>query len=322
MLSRREVLMGGVAAGAAALARQAAPAPGSQPSTRVTFDVPSGACDCHAHIFGDPQRFPFAPERVYTPPTASVEELAAFHRALRIDRVVIVHPSVYGTDNSCTLAALQQIGARARGVAVIDDRTPDAALGSMARAGIRGLRLNLETAGQTDPAVGRRRFQVVAARAASRAWHVQIYTRPSVIEGIRDLVLASPIPVVFDHFGGAQGASGVDQPGFATLLDLIRSGKAYVKISGPYRGSTAAPDFRDMAPLAKAIIAANPERVLWGTDWPHPDSAQVPGRTATDIAPFHRIDDGRVLNQLAVWAPDAAVRRMILVDNPGRLYGF
>ena len=114
----------------------------------------------------------------------------------------------------------------------------------------------------------------------------------------------------------------MQQPGFSDLVELVRSGKAYVKISGAYRSSTAAPEYADVAPLARALIAANVERVVWGTDWPHPDAATVAGRKATDLAPLLQIDDGRVMNQLAVWAPDAAVRKTILVDNPARLYGF
>jgi predicted TIM-barrel fold metal-dependent hydrolase len=192
----------------------------------------------------------------------------------------------------------------------------------MERAGARGIRLNLETTGQTDPGVARRRFQAAIERIKTRKWHIQIYTRLSVIEGIKSEAIASPVPVVFDHFGGAQASLGVQQPGFDALLDLVRRGTAYVKISAAYRSSTQTPDYRDVAPLAKALIAANPQRILWGTDWPHPDSAQVPGRKATDIAPLLQIDDGRLLNQLAVWAPDAGLRKTILVDNPARLYGF
>jgi predicted TIM-barrel fold metal-dependent hydrolase len=128
--------------------------------------------------------------------------------------------------------------------------------------------------------------------------------------------------VVFDHFGGAQAALGIRQPGFDALLGLVRSGKAYVKISGAYRSSNAGPDYADVAPLAKALIAANPRRILWGTDWPHPDSAAVAGRTLTDIAPLLPIDDGRVMNQLVAWAPGADQRRTILVENPARLYDF
>jgi predicted TIM-barrel fold metal-dependent hydrolase len=289
--------------------------------SRASFVVPAGACDCHVHIFGDPEQFPFSSARVYTPDIAPPDELAALHKALGIQRVVIVTPSVYGTDNSATLFGMQARGNDARGVAVIDDKTPERDLDAMDAAGIRGIRLNLATAGITNPAVGRERFQSGVARARRRNWHVQMNTTPAMIGAIKDLVLDSPVPVVFDHFGGAVASRGPEQPGFRDLLDLLRSGRAYVKISGAYRSSTL-PDYSDVAPLARAVIAANVDRVLWGTDWPHPDSATVPGRKPTDVAPRLKVDDVQVLNQLPAWAPDAMVRRKILVDNPARLYGF
>jgi predicted TIM-barrel fold metal-dependent hydrolase len=322
MLSRRDVLIGAAVTGAAALVRPVtrALATASQPATPVSFEVPAGACDSHTHIFGDPRRFPFAPSRIYTPEPASIGEMRALHRALHTDRVVIVNPSVYGANNACTLDALRQLGSSSRGIAVIDDKTSEAALDEMDRAGFRGIRINLETAGQTDATLGRQLFQAAVERIKGRHWHIQIYTRLSVIEGIGDQVMAAPVPVVFDHFGGAQGSLGIRQPGFETLLSLVQNGKAYVKISAPYRSSTQGPDYPDVAPLAKALIAANLQRILWGSDWPHP--AQVAGRKATDITPLYRIDDGRVFNQLAVWAPDAAQRKAILVQNPAKLYGF
>jgi predicted TIM-barrel fold metal-dependent hydrolase len=128
------------------------------------------------------------------------------------------------------------------------------------------------------------------------------------------------VPVVFDHFGGARAALGPAQPGFSDLIELVQSGKAYVKISGAYRASKQAPDYPDVTPLAKALIAANAERIVWGTDWPHPDSDS--GTPISQVAPLYQIDDGRLFNQLPVWAPDAAVRKTILVDNPVRLYRF
>jgi predicted TIM-barrel fold metal-dependent hydrolase len=130
------------------------------------------------------------------------------------------------------------------------------------------------------------------------------------------------VPVVFDHFGGAQAELGADQPGFGDLLELVKSGKAYVKISGAYRASKLAPDYPDAAPLAKALIAANADRIIWGSDCPHPDSVTPPGKQITDVTPLYQIDDGRLLNQLPVWAPDAATRKKILVDNPVQLYKF
>ncbi len=294
----------------------------AQPSTPVNFDVPAGACDCHTHIHGDPEKFPFFSGRVYTPELASPEEMSALHKALRIERVVIVTPSVYGTDNSATLFGMKARGASARGVAVIDDKTPESDLDAMGKAGIRGIRLNLATGGVSDPAVGRPRFQAAVERVKNRGWHIQLFTGLAMISAIKDLVAASPVPVVFDHFGGAQAALGPEQPGFSDLLELVKSGKAHVKISGAYRASKLGPDYADAAPLARALIAANSDRIVWGTDWPHPDSVTPPGKKPSDVTPLFQIDDGRLLNQLTAWAPDAPVRKKVLVDNPAQLYGF
>jgi predicted TIM-barrel fold metal-dependent hydrolase len=323
MLSRRNVLIGAAVAGAAAFARPVATvfAAASQPATLVDFDVPAGACDCHTHIFGDPRRFPFASSRVYTPELASIQETRALHRALHVNRIVIVHPTVYGTDNSCTLDGVKQLAPNARAIAVIDEKTSDAMLDEMNSLGVRGIRLNLETVGQSDPAVARQRFQAAAERIKNRSnWHLEVYTRLSVIEALVDLVAAAPVPIVFDHFGGAKGALGVQQPGFDTLLKLVQTGKAYVKVSAAYRSSTRAPNYPDVAPLAKALIAANPRRILWGSDWPHP--SQVPGRKPTRVSPLFQIDDGNIFNQFALWTPDANRRKTILVENPAKLYDF
>jgi predicted TIM-barrel fold metal-dependent hydrolase len=315
------MLLASIAAGAVMNNKDAIAKP-AQPSTPVNFDVPAGACDCHTHIHGDPQKFPFFEGRVYTPEPASPEEMSALHKALHIERVVIVTPSVYGTDNSATLFGMRARGASARGVAVIDDKTPESDLDAMQKDGFRGIRLNLATGGVNDPNVGKPRFQAAVDRVKARGLHVQLFTSLAMISAIKDLVSTSPVPVVFDHFGGAQAELGLDQPGFADLVELVRSGKAYVKISGAYRASKLAPDYPDAAPLARALIAANPDRIVWGTDWPHPDSVTPPGRKATEVTPLFQIDDGRLLNQLAVWSPDEATRRKILVDNPARLYGF
>ena len=324
VIPRRRVLLAAAAAGAAALTGRAtsANAQPSQPQTPVTFEVPAGACDCHTHVFGDPTRFPFAPGRRYTPETATVADLRALHRTLGVSRVVVVQPSVYGTDNACTLDALRQLGESARGVAVIDEATSPSALADMHRAGVRGIRLNLETSGETDPAAAGRRFQRAVEQIRGLDWHIQLYTRPAVIEGLRELIMAAPVRVVFDHFGGAQAASGTGQPGVVALLALARAGKAYVKLSAPYLVSKQSPDYPDVAPLAKALVAANPERMLWATNWPHPNSTPAAGRTATDVTPLFQIDDGRILNQLAAWIPDPGVRRAVLVTNPAMLYGF
>jgi predicted TIM-barrel fold metal-dependent hydrolase len=294
----------------------------SQPRTSVDFAVPEGACDCHVHVFGEAVQFPFAARRSYTPPPASAAELLTLQNTLQLSRVVIVQPSVYAADNACTIAGMCELGARARGVAVIDDATPDATLHDMHRAGIRGVRVNLATAGESDPSLARRSLRAAAARVAPLQWHVQIYTELSVITALRDDVAGLGVPIVFDHFGGAQAALGTDQPGFADLLALVAGGHAYVKVSGAYRSSEQAPDYGDVAPLARALIAANPDRVVWGTDWPHPAHPAAPDKALNAFALFYDIDDGLALNQLPLWAPDASIRRKILVDNPARLYDY
>jgi predicted TIM-barrel fold metal-dependent hydrolase len=321
MPTRRDVLLASIAAGVA-MKTATAFATAAQPATPVNFDVPAGACDCHTHIHPDPAKFPMFAGRVYTPELASPEEMSALHKALHIQRVVIVTPSVYGPDNSPTLFGMKARGADARGVAVIDDKTSENDLDTMGKEGFRGIRLNLATGGVSDPNVGRQRFQAAVERMKARGWHIQLYTSLAMISAIKELVATAPMPIVFDHFGGAQAALGVDQPGFADLLELVKSGKAYVKISGAYRASKLGPDYPDAAPLAKALIAANSDRIIWGTDWPHPDSVTPPGKQVTDVTPLFQIDDGRLLNQLPVWAPDAATRKKILVDNPTKLYGF
>jgi predicted TIM-barrel fold metal-dependent hydrolase len=323
MLSRRAMLgRVGAAAGAAWAMRAGVAAAASR--TAVDFEIPRGACDCHVHVFGDPAKFPFAEKRIYTPPQASVEQLLELQRDLHLDRVVVVQPSVYGADNACTIDAVRRMGARARGVAVIDKVTSRKALEEMAAAGIRGVRLNLETnsAGRFDPADAKALLDATAEQIRGLGWHVQIYTRTSVITALKDHLAGMPFPVVIDHFGRGNPAQGPSQPDFAALLDLVRSGAVYVKISGAYRISEKAPDFAEVTPLAQALVAANPDRIVWGSDWPHPNSDYGRGKPLTEISPPFPIDDGLLLNQLPKWVPDAALRKKILVDNPARLYGF
>jgi predicted TIM-barrel fold metal-dependent hydrolase len=319
-VTRRDTFRAAIAA-ASFLRSRPSFAKASQPATPVNFEVPPNACDCHTHIFGDKQKFPLWAGRAYTPETALPDEMSALHRALHMQRVVIVNPSIYGTDNSATLFGIKARGANARGVAVIDGKTSDGDLDAMHRGGIRAIRINLTNAGQTDPEIGRQRFQAAVKRVAHRDWHIEMYTTLAVISGIKDLVQTSPVAVVFDHFGGAQAAKGLEQPGFADLVALIKSGKAYVKVSGAYRASTE-PDYADVKPLAQALIAANADRIIWGSDWPHPHPEAQAGHPLTEVTPLYQIDDGRILNLLPTWAPDAAVRKKILVDNPARLYGF
>ena len=290
-------------------------------TTAPRFDVPAGACDCHTHIH-DPERFPYFEGRSYTPEPASPDQMAALHEALHIERVVIVTPSIYGTDNRATLLGISARGKNGRGVAVIDDETSDEHLDALHDEGIRGIRLNFVSGGVVEISVVRQRLARAIARIADRPWHVQVLAVLSQVPAVSDLVERSRIPVVFDHFGLAQAALGVAQFGFRELMAMVRSGSAYVKISGGYRISRALPDFPDAAPLARALVEANVDRVIWGTDWPHPDHAPPLERKPTEVTPNHNIDDGHLMNLLPTWVPDPTARRKILVDNPARLYDF
>jgi predicted TIM-barrel fold metal-dependent hydrolase len=322
MLTRRQALRTGGAALAAASCGLSAMATPWGPRTPIDFVVPAGACDCHVHIVGDPVRFPMSANRVYTPPQASPDMLLEFQRDLKLERVVLIQPSFYGTDNRAMLDALGQLGGRARAVAVVGENTPAAELDAMARAGVRGLRINLETAGEFDLTVAAGKLKTAIALCWPRGWHIQLYTRLRVVAALGDILEASPVPLVLDHFAGAQAAQGLAQPGWDTVLALVRSGKAYVKISAAYRASKAPAPYEDMFPLAQVLVSANPDRVIWGSDWPHTDAARVPGRAPTAVSPFLLIDDGLMLNRLSVWVPDAAIRQQILTGNPERLYGF
>jgi len=321
MLTKRGLLRLGAAAVSTTAAHRAFAA---QPTrTGLGFEVPRGACDCHVHI-QDPAKFPYVANRVYTPPPASVDELLELQRALHLERVVVVQPSVYGTDNACTLDAVRRLGGRARAVVVIGEQTARGELDEMNRAGARGVRLNLETttAGAFDADRAKALLDRVAEQINGLNWHVQFYTRPSVIAGLKDHLAQLPFPVVFDHFARATAQQGPEQPGFNAVYELVKSGRAYIKISGAYRVSERAPDYPDVMPLAQALVSANPDRIIWGTDWPHPNSDFGRGKPLTEIAPPFAIDDGLLLNQLAKWVPEATTRKKILVDNPARLYGF
>jgi predicted TIM-barrel fold metal-dependent hydrolase len=315
MVKRRDVLVGAVVAGTLMHTRFGF-AKAVQASTKVSFAVPAGACDCHTHIHGDPKEFPWYSGRVYTPEMATPKEMSVVHKALHMQRVVIVTPSVYGTDNTATLWGMKARGKDARGVAVIDGKTTESELDTMSQLGVCGIRLNLSTGGTNDPSVGRQRLQEALDRMKRRNWHVQLNTSLVMIRAMKDIIAGAPVPVVFDHFGGARPEDGVQQPGFPDMVDLVKSGKAYVKISVSAGPRT---DYTGFNPMAKALIAANPDRIVWGTNWPHPNSA---GGSTTRVSPLFQVDNGLVLNQLPLWAPDAATRKKILVDNPAKLYAF
>jgi predicted TIM-barrel fold metal-dependent hydrolase len=307
-------------AGAAALAGRAMPAfaTAAQPSTPVNFKVPAGACDCHTHIVGDPAKFAFADPRAYTPEGASVAEMRSLHKALHTERVVIVQASFYGTDNSCMLDAIRQLGRGARGIAAIRETTSNAELDELHRGGIRGIRTRLDGSG-SDPAVLRQQLKAAVDRIGDRPWHVELVTTQlSQIEAIKDEVMASPVPVSIDL--GSQSALGAHQPGFDTFLSMVHGGKTYVNIAGPYGVAKGEPEYPDPVPSVKALIAANPQRITWGTNWPH--VSRLAGKKVTELTPGLPVDDGLEFNRFASWMTDAAQLKLILVDNPARLYGF
>ncbi|MVW70035.1 amidohydrolase family protein [Bordetella sp. 15P40C-2] len=287
----------------------------------MTLTVPPGACDCHVHVFGPVTRYPYDPARTYTPPDASLAELQALHGSIGVSRTVIVHPSPYGTDNRSLIDALHALGENGRGVAVVDEAVTDEELHQLHTAGVRGVRVNLETAGEHDPEIARGKLHRAAQRVAPLGWHVQTYTNLATFSALADSLADLPTMLVVDHFGRARASLGVEQPGLADLLNAVADGRVYVKLSAPYRISQE-PDYLDAAPIARALIAANPERMLWGTDWPHPGSAAGVALSVDRPTPFRQEDDGRALLRCLEWAGSPEIARKILVDNPARLYGF
>jgi predicted TIM-barrel fold metal-dependent hydrolase len=322
MLTRRTFLAAGLVAGASTLtSRRPAHAIASQPSTKVSFDVPPNSCDCAVHVY-DPKRFAYWQGRSYTAEPATVPELRQFLKTLRLERVIIVQATPYGTDNACVMASVRELSPQARGVAIIDEKTSEASLDAMHAAGVRGVRLNLGNVAVTDAAAARQRLKTTVDQLKTRSgWSLQTSASTATYEILKSELMALPMPLVIDHFGEVRVDEGVGQRGFPAVIELVKSGKAYVKISN---ADTLArrPDFSDMTPFAKALIEANAQRVVWGTAWPHPSAGAVEGRKPTDLAIHRPVDDGRVMNMLPVWAPDAATRKMVLVDNPARLYGF
>jgi predicted TIM-barrel fold metal-dependent hydrolase len=285
------------------------------------FRVPEGACDCHTHVFGSREAYPLSPHRRYTPGRASVRDIAALQERLGLSRVVLVQPSPYGTDNSCLLDALGELNGRGRGVVVIDGAASDDTLAAMHKAGVRGARLNLESTGASDPSSVLDQIRATAARVERFGWHLQAFTNLALVKALRGPLGSLPVPFVLDHFGHAQAERGVAQDGFDDLLDLVSRGKVHVKLSAPYRISTA-PGFRDVAPLAQAIVSANADMVLWGSDWPHTRASKPIDRGGDRIDAFQAQDDRALLGLAGQWAPSEAVRQKLLVENPRHLYEF
>jgi len=283
---------------------------GPDPETKSpNFVVPPKACDAHCHVFGPAKRFPFSPDRSYTPPDASFETMQGLQKVLGIERAVIVQATCHGTDNTAALDAIARSSGRYRGVAIVDDSFSNEDFNTLNEGGIRGIRFSFarHIGNAPDFTTVRR----ITDRVAPFGWHVVIYMEaPDIVEHAQTLV-DLPLPVVIDHMGRVKTEDGIDQKPFQLLLGLLKEKKDFwVKICGAERISTQGKPFHDAVPFAQACIAAAPDRVLWGTDWPHPN---IDG---------YMPNDGDLLDLLSLHAPDEKIRRRILVDNPAHLYGF
>ena len=283
------------------------PPPHPDPHPPRAFTPPPNACDAHCHVFGPARRFPFAPNRAYTPPDAGVEEFRALQRRLGLSRAVLVQASCHGTDNAALVDALEHSGGRYAGVAMVDDSFTIDDLRRLHDAGVRGARFNfVRHLGGGDF----RAFERIAERVAPLGWHLVVHLDardlPDTAEHLRRL----PCPFVIDHMARVPAGDGLDQAPFQALLELMTDERAWVKICGAERVSaTGRPPYDDVVPYARALIAAAPDRVLWGTDWPHPNVRHMP-------------DDGDLADLLAEFAPDEPARNRILVANPESLYDF
>jgi 2-pyrone-4,6-dicarboxylate lactonase len=272
------------------------------------FTPPPGACDAHCHVFGPADRFPYAAGRTYTPPDAPFEALQALHAVLGLSRAVIVQATCHGTDNRATLDAIRRAKGAYRGVAIVDSSFGDKDFERLDEGGIRAARFSF--ARHIGSAPDFSLVARVAAQVAPLGWHIVLYLEAEdIVENIAALTRLK-LPIVIDHMGRVRTAGGTGQPAFRTLLDLSRSEDVWVKICGAERISSAGPPYRDAVPFARALIEAAPDRVLWGTDWPHPNIEGV------------MPNDGDLMDLLAESAPEGDLRRRILVDNPARLYGF
>ncbi len=284
------------------------PGPHPAPHPPTAFVPPEGACDAHCHVFGPAHRFPFAENRAYTPPDSGIDDFEVLRRTLGLSRAVFVQASCHGTDNSAMLDALERGGGRYAGVAMIDSSFTDAELHRLHDAGVRGARFNFVAHLGGAPDLGE--FRRVVDRVAPLGWHVVLHFDAKDLPDHTDLLDRMPCPYVIDHMARVPAGDGTEQEPFRALLELMADERAWVKISGAERlTADGPPPYDDVVPFARALIDAAPDRVLWGTDWPHPNVRHMP-------------DDGDLLDLLAEFAPDEATRNRILVTNPGTLYDF
>lgn len=274
------------------------------------FALPPGACDSHAHICGPASRYLYSQERIYTPPDALLPDYLAMLATLGLERAVIVQPSVYGSDNSVTLAAIKEASIPCRGVAVIDETISDDDLAGLDRAGIKGIRLNLvdvaDPTGDMPLDIARR----LAERIAPLGWHVEFLVHVDDYPDFDEIFADFPADIVLGHLGYMRPGRDIATPGFQALLRLMGRGRCWVKLTGPYRISSGDLPYPGVKDTARALVDCAPDRIVWGSDWPH---VMVKGPMP---------NDGDLCDLLADWIPDTDIRRKILVDNPAQLYGF
>ena len=277
-------------------------------SPRIVF--PKGAVDCHAHVCGPADLFPYAEERIYTPPDATLESYKTLLQLLGVDRAVLVQPSVYGTDNRTMLAALKQHPEKFRGVAVIADDTSDQELEELHQAGVRGVRCNIVDVADQSVGLPIQYLTTLANRIAPFGWHLELLMHVNEYPNLATVFADFPVNLVFGHFGYAHAKHGIANPGFQGLLTLMREQKAWVKMTGPYRICDGDLPYTDVRPFNDAVIEANPGQLIWGSDWPHVMvKKQMP-------------HDADLCDLFGAWIADPSLRKSILVDNPCILYNF
>jgi 2-pyrone-4,6-dicarboxylate lactonase len=285
-------------------------APPDPTPRRPRLALPPGACDTHTHVFGPTSLYPFAKLRGYTPPEAPVETLLGLHETLGLSRGVLTQPSVYGTDNRAMLAALARHPDRLRAVASVPESVEDSELASLHRAGVRGIRVNLVDKGGM-PFSSLAALAAMGARLRPLGWHIELLVHVHEIADIATELGALPVDIVIGHLGYMPTRLGLGDARYRAFHDFVAAGRCWVKLTAPYRISSAArPPYDDVAPFAKALVATRPDRILWGSDWPHV--------IVTKPMP----NDGDLVDLLGDWVPDTALRRQILVENAARLYGF
>lgn len=288
------------------------PVPHSVGLNRPASALPALACDSHMHIFD--RRFAPSPHWPRTPPHAPVAAYRQLQQRVGTSRAVVVTPSTYGTDNACTLDALDQLGDQARGVAVVGPGVAEAELSRLAARRVRGLRVNFvspQSWGATPPQMMATLADKVARQPGGVDWHIQLFARPEQIMEFAPLLQTLPVPLVIDHLGLIEPAEGAAAPAYGVLRQLLDAGNTWVKLSGAYMRSTVqGQGYADTLPLGRSLVAAAPERLVWGSDWPH--TTEKPGT----------VNDADLVNLLRAWAGSDAAMARILVDNPARLYGF